>query len=61
MPLDGYEVPPGGVAQVVFLVEAVEEGEWLWESLDVDYSYEGSSYSVRLTNLGLSRTADLGG
>lgn len=42
--VDGFQLRPGGTAQIIFVIDVEDEGIWKWEGMTLTYSYQGQSY-----------------
>lgn len=51
VPLDGYEVAPNSQAELLFVVDVEESGNWSWPQTQLTYQSEGETYTIR-TNTG---------
>ncbi len=51
VPLDGYEIAPDARAELLFVVDVEETGNWAWPQTELTYQARGETYTIR-TNTG---------
>ena len=45
--LDGFELKPGGSAELLFIVKVDEEGHWFWPTSELTYSVDGDKWEAK--------------